>query len=143
MTTFENIAAQIAAGTITADEIKAYVCSSLSSEEKTALLTALATKTVQDSVQPTLASVQSGIFSGPGDLVVADFLSGRIEVVDTNSTATPDLEAPHQSVVDTVGDEYPEESSMEWPTNANKYYPQRTFEVPAGIKLLYTFILKD
>lgn len=141
---FENIAAKIAAGTITADEITDYPCASLTSEEKTALLTILADTLVSDATESKLASVQSGEYVGDGGTFdVPAFLVGRMSVVDTDLSATYSLDGTHQSVTDSLGDSYPEGTTMDWSTAAGYHHAGRTFTVPAGITVLYSFLLKD
>lgn len=145
--TFENLLAQIAAGTITAAQIQEYPCSSITAQERQALLIALADKAGADaaSAASTLASVAAGVLEGGVGvtLTVASFLTGSIQVVDTNNTARHDLAAPHQSVTDSLGEEYPEESTTSWGAVEGKHYAGRTFTILAGMTVLYSFVLKD
>tara|TARA_R110000851_G_scaffold39729_2_gene100693 strand:- start:145 stop:582 length:438 start_codon:yes stop_codon:yes gene_type:complete len=142
-TTFENIAAQIAAGTITSKEILQYKCSALTSSETQALLNSYAAKLVVDGTDATLASVQSGQQTDVGTIVVPQFLAGRIEFIDNDNTATTDLDGTHQYATDSEGDSYPEESSMEWAAVTGKFYANRTITIPTGVTALFTFVLKD
>ena len=143
--TFENLSAQIAAGTITAAEIVAHDCESLNSVERQALLNSLAEKLIRDATPASLASVQSGISVGGAaeTIVVPAFLSGRIQIVDTDASATPGLDGTHQFVTDSNGDAYPEGSTMIWDAVPGKYFSSRTLTVLAGMTVLYTFVLKD
>lgn len=140
--TFENIAAQIAAGTITAKEIQQYQCTSLTTAERQALLISLAATLVADGTGTELATLQTGIQVGAGDIVVPAFLSGRCQFVDTDGTATDALDGTHQYATDTTGAQYPEESSMVWEATDGKHFNNRTITVPDGVTVLYTFILK-
>ena len=142
-TTFENIAAQIAAGTITAKEILQYQCNTLTAYERQALLNSHAAKLVVDGTDATLASVQSGQQTDAGTIVVPQFLAGRIEFLDNDGTATPTIDGTHQFATDSTGDSYPEESAMEWTAVTGKFYANRTITIPTGITALYTFVLKD
>jgi hypothetical protein len=139
-THFEDLAAQIAAGTTTAEAIIAYPCSDLTNQEKTALLTALAEKIVRDGTVRTLASVLSGQVTGD-DVVVPQFLSGAITLIDIDGTATVDLLTTHEYVTDSVGDSYPEGGEVVWEPVEGKFYAGRTLTVPAGVTMLYTFVL--
>lgn len=141
--TFENIAAQIAAGTITATEINNYTCGSLTNNEKLALLVQLADKLVLDGTPTTLAAVQSGLSTGPDVVEVPNFLTGRIQMIDTDFSATPNLDGTHQFVDDTEGDSYPEDSIMDWGASPGQHYNGRSLTIPVGVKMLYTFSLKD
>lgn len=139
---FENIAAQIAAGTITAEEILQNACSALSALEKQALLIVLGQKELADNTPKTAASVQSGLFTGNGGtVIVPDFLAGSIQVIDTDNSAQADLGGTHQFVTDDGGDSYPEGSDAGWEHVAGKFYQGKTFTVPVGITLMYTFVL--
>lgn len=138
---YETLAAQIAAGTITAEEILAYDCAVLTNNEKLALLVALGDKLVQEGIPSKQSSVLSGLVTGADTLEVPNFLTGRIQIVDTDDTGRDDLEPPHQFVTDTEGDSYPESSIMEWGGVPGEYFAGRTFTVPAGTKMLYTFVL--
>lgn len=140
--TFENLSAQIAAGTLTAEDILNYDCHALSNNEKLALLVSLGEKLVDDGTANSLASVQSGIEVGSGGtVVVPNFLTGRIQFIDTSGTANNTLTGSHQFVTDTEGDSYPENSIMEFGGVSGKYYNGRTFTVPVGVTMLYTFVL--
>lgn len=145
--TFENLLAQIAAGTITAAEIQQYPCTSISAQERQALLIALSDKALADAAAgaSSLASVQSGILAGGVDvtLVVPAFLTGNLQVVDTDNSARHDLSAPHQFVTDTTGEEHPEESTTSWGAVDGKHYAGRTFTILSGMTILYSFVLKD
>ena len=140
---FENISAQIAAGTITAKEIEDYSCDFLSDNEKEALLTALAFKLVEEKTPLVQSGTLSGIVRGEDSLEIPAFLSGKIQVVDTDNSATDDLTGDHQFVLDTLGDSFPEASSMEWSFVPGQYYPSRVLDVPEGTLVLYTFVIKN
>lgn len=142
--TFENIAAKIAAGTITADEISNYDCKDLPDNEKEALLNALAAKLVSDGQSDTMASLFTGIADHQDSpLTVPEFVAGRIQVIDVDESAVNTLEdPPHQYVTDSLGDSFPENSLMEWPSVPGKFYPTRDLVIPEGVKVLYTFVLR-
>lgn len=139
---FENIAAEIAARTITAAEIIAYPCSDLTQSERVALLTLLATTLVADGTEKTLAAVQTGLLED-GVITVPAFLSGRLQCIDTDGTAVASLDGTHQFVTDSLGDSYPEETLSEWAPTVGKFFAGRDFTVPVGVKALYSFTLKD
>lgn len=140
---FENIAAQIAAGTITAHEILDNICEDLSAPERQALLNSLADKAVSDGVALRLASVQSGVLSGSDTLVVPAFLSGSFTVIDTDGSGTIDLEGTNQFAYDSTGGMYPEETAMHWNNIPGEYFAGRTFTIPTGVTVLYAFTLKN
>jgi hypothetical protein len=140
---FEQIAAQVAAGAITAEQILQNACSALSAPERQALLIALAQKEVRDGTPLQLANVMSGILAGGSPaLVIPAFLAGSVEFVDTDASATPSFSGTHQSATDSLGDSFPEGTRMEWPSLDGSYYVTRSITVPSGMLALYTFILK-
>lgn len=138
-TIFEDLAELIATQSITAEEIVDKLCSEITPAERQALLNSLADKYVRD-LEPTVETgLFSGILDGQGSVEVPSFLSGRIVVIDTDYSATDTFDGTHQYVTDSIGNSFPEETSMDWGSVPGRHYPPRTITAPAGVKILYTF----